>query len=370
MSSRYRERLIGNMSGTCQEDYYGSLITSNHSITPLIKKTCADVVGNRDGNNPLTIHSYEKEITPLSGTNVRNPAGYFTHFVNCPPTLSGATHYDSNMPDAPSTDSLATKAYARTNPSRAHVDIPIFVAELRELPALFKWAGKTLMKKGANAFLSYQYGWKPLINDIGNFLDFQQHVDNRVKELERLHSKSGLKRRVTLETQNAFKVYPNETLHSVFEYFTCKAESSHLRDIWATIHWTPDNPSLKPSAKDLKAQARRAVGGMTIDASTAWNLMPWSWLIDWGTSAGDYFEANRNIVGASAGQCCIMQHDRRTTRLVRTSGPSSISGGDTTLRWDTKSRVVVDSPSITADLPILSGTQWSILGALAIQRIR
>lgn len=273
---------------------------------------------------------------------------------------------------------VATKALGNSNPSRPVADLGVAFGEIRDIPKLLKFAGDTLLRKGSNAYLAYQFGWKPLISDIRDVLDFQKQVGMRTDELKRMHAQGGIKRRTARKNDRTFSNtidLGTVNLDSISgSLIQGRASGSDMQKVWCTTSWFVENTnSMPPSDRKLHMQAMRAVYGLTVDASTAWNLLPWSWLIDWFGSAGDYFAATRNIVGAYSGPSCVMVNEKSQTvisRLPPSASNAWISGGGGDTQFETKTRFVVGTPSpFTATFPHISGKQASILGALAIQRV-
>jgi len=110
--------------------------------------------------------------------------------------------------------------------------------------------------------------------------------------------------------------------------------------------------------------------GLTVDLSTVWQIMPWSWLVDWGGNLGTFLKANRNIIPAQLTQCCVMLHtltewDSPGLSGIKNSTPYSLE--PIKIQRESKTRTSV-SPSVTAQFPFLSGNQVGILASLATTR--
>jgi len=273
------------------------------------------------------------------------------------------------MPDRPLNTLLAAKLLAGTNPSRPVVDLPIFVYELREIPDLLRKEGGGWLRKLASTNLKYHFGIKPLVSDLLSLLNFSDEVAKREKELNALAS-SGLRRRrhlwsgvVTGSTSRAFQTLDFNTGTQVVPKTTASR-------VWGFVEWFPSE-SLKLMKGDHRALARKAVLGLTVDFSTAWNAIPWSWLIDWCSNVGDILIAHRNIVGAYHGPIRIMEttttHGNFDQTLVKNVGSYREYGSPFHFRTVTKTRRT-STASLSAHLPILSARQLSILGSIAVTR--
>lgn len=376
MVSRTRSSVLTRGNGTYQKYFFGTMQSGTVPI-PGVKGTCSDVVDGTYRDHPLGIDKVEYSNTSFSGTlNGGTGISWGKYVDHTPGLIQGLTYGHNVLP--PLNDAAdATKAFARTNPSRTVVDVPAFIGELKELPSLFQIAGKHLLKRGANAYLSYQYGWKPLISDLKGFLDFQRHVMKREAELQNLFNKGGLRRTFQLSsdvatTRTTSTIFLESSLYTLSSTeYTVETE----RRRWATSRWQPTVSSVPKTDAELHKLAVQAVYGLSANASSAWNLIPFTWLIDWASSVGDYFDAQRNSVGASCGGVCVMTHTKSTHRygkvLLSTGGTwTGVKLPSPKIVVEQKLRSFSAAPSISASLPFITGTKLSILGALGIQRLR
>jgi hypothetical protein len=263
----------------------------------------------------------------------------------------------------------AAAVQARSNPSRPVVDIPQFVYELREIPGLLRWMGEQLLsKKGAGAFLAWNFGAAPLISDLIKLADFGSHYEKRKKTIDQLYV-SGLSRRIDLSanTQNGSigpQTIGGSGAHVLVGTTTWIAKQTK----WGTIRWSVDTPP--PTSDERAILALRSALGLTADLATLWNIVPWTWLVDWFTSAGDYLEAHRNILGATPSSLCLMAHSSVKVIYDITGKPAgaTVTGGAGKTHFDRKRRVVGLVPSVVATLPFLSAGQLGILTSLAIMK--
>jgi hypothetical protein len=331
---------------------------------------CDDDVGFPTPHNLLIEKREWLDLKPFNGTDVQ---GTYTFVADkYIPTRymddGFASIIHAFIPGQPI--SPATLLYAKSNPSRPVVDLPVFIAELRELPQIVKFAAeKGIHRKTAGGILSYQFGISPLVGDLKKLLDFNAHFSKRSDEIHRLHSRSGLKRRVKLWDGSVSSTLKAQVIAGPYLARNVYADifRQTKREIWGTIRWLPT--SLPPTSESkYAALARRAVLGLTVDFNTAWQLMPWSWLIDWFSSSGDYIIANRNLVGAKAQNACVMTRDETVWAFTRSPSLMAWEGGDAIVRYTTKRRQVNVVPSLVADLPFLDGRKLSILGSLAVLR--
>jgi hypothetical protein len=276
---------------------------------------------------------------------------------------------------------------ARSNPSRPETDAPVGLFETKDLPGMIrdiaklKGRVKNLFKKPpstkllddfANDYLGYSFGWAPLYNDMKNVIQLNDLIHKRTSELVRLHSNGGLRRRITTFSQ---KVSSGGVLAPISDPTNSNWPGTRKKQTavtqWVVTRWNPtDSKQYYPSLTNpyLRSQAREAVLGMTIDPSTAWELMPWSWMADYFSNVGDIFSAGRNIVHAKVGQYAHIMTRRETTEEWESEQKPLQWRGTRpryTLRKIDKQRQLMSTvltPRI--DLSWLTGGQLSILAAI------
>ena len=153
---------------------------------------------------------------------------------------------------------------------------------------------------------------------------------------------------------------------------------------WATVYWKADKPEGLPDTDDARMRlAMRAAFGGTIDGSTLWEIMPWSWLIDWNTNMSEFLASERNVIGASPVKNCLM----KTTQIISsyhlgaTTNPLPDGFHDLSVvsspgkgRQLIKERLINVEPAAitTGEVTMINSDVFkqSILGALSIQRLQ
>lgn len=269
----------------------------------------------------------------------------------------------------------STIAAARTNPSRPNVDVPVEALQLGELTQLIRDVGNNIIRKAGNYNLAYQFGIKPVVDDLFKLTQFREYVSQRVKELERLQSGRGLRRTMALGSLDNLRTEgfgAQGLIQSVYRDFY--GDQYHYRtqlEIGAHVRWKPNLTSYPKTNEAMHALAKRAVLGLTVDLSTWWELMPWSWMIDWGSTCGAFFAAKRNIVQAYPSEISVL---RRTRTMYHTDGYTYHVDGydrvfdsfDSTLETKERNRTDVVAPD--AYFPFLTGNQMGIVASLAVTR--
>lgn len=289
----------------------------------------------------------------------------FSNFIN---QSASSVFWDHHAFSTPTNSAYAAKLLALTNPSRPVVDLPVFVAELKDFPRLFKLAGNNHWKKIASANLSYQFGWKPLASDLMAMANFADIVSQRRQELEHFYA-SGLSRTRKLDTMSVSALDVNRIFDSdasLDKQWRGVHSKDTVVEVSGHVKWYPTTLPPK-SDKAMINLARRAAFGLTIDAKTAWELIPFSWLIDWCSSTGDYLLASRNIIPANHSTPLIMRHTKTSNTVRNTTYDTGATPSPLKCDVESKSRVSA-SASLNAHLPFLSARQLSILGSIAVLR--
>lgn len=328
-------------------------------------ESITDHVGPGDGG-PLFIRKVTCTGGQVADSWTRRNSGIGAHFVN----LQGermrnpldAMYAHATDSARPNDGMLAAKLLAETNPSRPVVDLPIYLWELKDIPGLLKNEGDDLIQKLAVNNLKWQFAIKPLISDLTALLNFSDEVDKRQKELDSFFE-SGLRRKRDLYRGSSTTVTNTITQSGYDHYFVVESQVSTRSRSWGFVEWFPSDITIMKG--DRRELARKCVLGLTIDFSTAWNAIPWSWLIDWCSNVGDLLTASRNLVGAVHGPVQIMEHIK-TDALHKTTSWPGVAPGAWSL--ETKRRTSIVNVPISAQLPILSLRQISILGSIAVTR--
>jgi hypothetical protein len=281
-----------------------------------------------------------------------------------------------------STGAATTNLAARTNPNRAGINLPVSVAELRELPLLVRGIGRHILGIGdksdfgvrlASANLTGQFGLAPIISDVMKLMDFQNSVKKRISELEQLRSQGGIRRRRDItdsSTQTVVGQFQRGT--GLASVLTRETVTQSVKQ-WGTIRFNPGSLTKDPRT-NFDELGRNLFLGLTKGqvSKQVWEGLPWSWLIDWYTNIGDLIGSNGGTVSYIASSS-IMTH-RKAVRKIEVLSHSSglkVTPMSTTVTYERKSRLPGSLvPSFNSGGLNLSPSQASILGSLAVLRGR
>lgn len=353
---------------------------------PRLRENMVDTTGNFSTTNPLEFHQDDWVLGWVTGQNsnswecskwgVRVDWGYLPSGLD-----------DRND------DVLGTKALAITNPSRPNLNVWNFLFELKDIPMMVKSCFRLMKKYGpqskynkwpkgillpsiagdaSDIYLSWVFGWEMLISDIGKMLDIYAGVTARMKDLSDLSS-GDLRKTATLSETYAYDgrtVYWGP-LYNANSQLQISLEC--YRKIWARVRYKPTAATFAYTGQDQYALARSLVFGHNVNLDTLYNALPWSWMIDWYSSVGDYISATQNQLGVQVDDVAIMRHSTMKAKGVTfASNPhNAVFEPNPAYGWSRKARVRwTGSPVIQAYVPILQHKQLGILAALGTKYLR
>lgn len=387
---RVRSRVLRMSQGGYTKRTYPGIADAYEYYGPyqLGYETCDDYVGGAWTPSPFDL---KRGVFPrVSANGVHSKSGITFTTVNAPlfGTWNNKTHqpwvYYSNAPL--SDTSLAVMAMANMNPNRPKVDSPVSIIELRELPTLLRDAGyyaldpsllARVSKKSAKSVLMATFGVAPVISDLLTLLNFAEEVDKREKYLRELASSSGRRLRRKLRTESwtatdqgvAFGGWVD--IYTTISLFKLNVEAN--REYWFTARARLINP---PSDREIHTLAFRSVLGTQVDPSTItaamWELLPWSWLIDWFSTTGSIVAAMRNGITWKYQDLCVMHKTE-----YKTKGSFLIKSAHLTIdQLNPEGFATVLHRALPAvsfypefRMPYLTSVQWGILSSLLILRL-
>lgn len=332
------------------------------------RSSCDDLTGQGDCDH-FVVDRYSSDGGVISQPHDGGWwAAYFSNYVADGCGETNFPHIGMSVP-IPTSGESAIRGINMTSPSRAYVDVPVNVLQLGELVHLLRDVGKSLISRIGSTNLKYQFGIAPLVGDLVKLVNFNDQVERRIKQINKLVSKGGLRQTVDI---GSYENSVNDTMVFQSQGAFISAPRVGHTELQIRVHcrWTPYDLPAFATPKSIQAMARKAVLGSTLDAYTVWELMPWSWLIDWGYDLGSYLKAQRNSVPASLSRCVVMEH-LKTNWSSPGSTPGDYGRFMSPFHLDriNKRRIIpIVAPS--AHFPFLSGNQMGILSSLAIAKMR
>jgi len=265
----------------------------------------------------------------------------------------------------------ATDLRFRTNPSRASVDVGVNAADMEHIPPALEEEARRLiplargLKFGSRKFIEYQFMIAPLVADILKAAVAANAVEQRVKELNRLYSDRGLRRTIDLDSASGTDKVWQTAVQSFGTFIRVDLGKTTIHRVRGHARWV-GGFRFSDLPEDRYRQARSAILGLTIDPALAWNLVPWSWFVDWFGNIGEYLSSLRNTIDATMTVSAIMHHIHTRTRSSgHTYSHSDCHMTPIDVVFQSKSRALINA-GIDARLPILTASQLGILGAIKV----
>jgi hypothetical protein len=300
---------------------------------------------------------------------------------------------------------LAWESLAATNPNVPDVNLPSFWAELKDLPSLFQdWGNKWLSKANWNSILSgingmrgalsdaarahlmYRWAIRPMLSDIWKLFQWQTSVSKRMEWLVALTTGDRvLKRRASIRNNTAQDAPTTVGLKSAGATINGRRTVQYFEKVWCSVYWKLDTSKidlsrvLPPTFFEMDADwinvHRRSFGVTTYGALQAlWEIMPWSWFVDWFLHVDTVMNATNNTIPVVHGDICVM----RTTKAIASVEPITTSPdyswvqitGSHKQSEERKQRLIVSPilPFAPSMMPVFTTGQWSILGSLGVLR--
>lgn len=350
-------------------------------MTHGLLEVCDDVVGNPTSVNDFRLSKTFTHYPKLNGVFYSGGGTPIVEFVSYPIG-------DKPIPADPSTfwgsvsiaerNQKAWEILAQTNPSVPHVSVPSFVGELKDLPELFKSWGDTLLKKVASAHLSWRWALRPMIGDLWKMINFVKACDQRFLMLYRLRDGKTLRRRCHFGVaRSTSSVQTNHLFHADGVSFTGTFYTHYVKETWGTAQWKlqPNSELPRLGYQPLVYLARRLTAGITTHEmlAAAWELTPWSWLVDWFSNVGTIVQATNNSLGLTWSHIAYMRKTQSWVHAKPNVTPSNSwchLDSDYVLFRECKERFNV-SPVIPVPLPylpVITSGKLSILASLAVLR--
>jgi hypothetical protein len=365
--------------------------------------SCDDVVGNREGVNPLEINT-KFAITPVLN-------GKQFVLVGGVPTLNKAfTNYPIDLEVSPvvnpvnrfstftstQRNAMTWSALAKSNPSAPTVSVPTFLAELKDIPGLLKdlkgipndlrrlWKafalvpaairnwGDDLLRQVARGHITWRWAIRPMLSDLNKMLDFCASVDKTLRKLDQLAKTGSLRTRVNLGHESISEPPATAFLQTNLDTWKANRTTKTTRDTWFCCRWTTTGFTRIPTNyQERIALARRLTYGITSyeALATLWEILPWSWFVDWFVGVGTVIQACNNTLSLSPIGSCIMSLTQSVTSWnITQRGSWSIISGVPLATWTIKERWS-SSPSLPLAptlAPVVDASKWSILASLYV----
>lgn len=297
--------------------------------------------GKRAWSNPWWLEDVEETRSGSKHTIYRS--GYWTHPTFVGELRNQGHHLTSGTPVwdtvRSSYDAVASSlsTYSASAFNRMRPDLPSFsiaqqLGELREVPGSLKRdvrrirdtvrdkSGKTKLSRTAEWHLSLQFGWLPLLSSVRDFVKAHRDSQKRLRKLiddaskpkrrsTRLDGLMGNSNKEWVNNQTFSNGYGAPHFPSLVTQaygggpsYQTTTTTLQVRT-WATgtfTYWLPPGPRDYHWNRKLY----RRIMGMYVTPSVIYELVPWSWLVDYFTTCGDFYKA----VSAGVADRCVAKN--------------------------------------------------------------
>lgn len=225
------------------------------------------------------------------------------------------------------TAELTSKLLANSNPFRYEVSVPVMIAELVEAASLLKLASANWISLLGSQHLNYVFGWEATKRDIRDLTKITTSIEARIKEFNALISKGGSRRRVFLTESRAQGPEVVESIISNgFGSWDGRIKTKYETKVWGSVRWVPNRTSPIDLTK-LTAFNEAALVCLDLripDASTIWEAIPFSWLLDYFVNIGDVLQAVEDTDKVLPRDICIMRERVVTVEVVGIPNSSDV----------------------------------------------
>lgn len=362
----------------------GNELVAMQSASQGKKIWCEDVIGNFGGNNPLQIDIRDSHWPVLNGVFVHPDAnipwyGYYDY--PCGQYSVEASNPAELYPylDIGDISNLAWDLLSKANPNVPAVNMPQYVAELKDIPSLVKDWGGSYLRKVAKGVISWRWAVKPLHRDLCTLEKFVNEIQDRINNLDKLRKGKTLRKRVSLGSERQGPgllegEWPLDSLTQGNRLTVSETRFTRMK-MWGVANFKlADGAVLPPPGRiaDRQFATKWASGLNSASAlSAAWELVPWSWLTDWFIGVGTVLNATNNTVPFTWGHLSIMRwtESEKILNVIRVPKEISIKKSYRST-WTRKERYpAFPLLPFQFHLPLADGGKWSILASLAALRL-
>jgi hypothetical protein len=259
---------------------------------------------------------------------------------------------------------------------------------------------RSLPKHSGDTFLYGAFGVAPMLQDLLFLLRMQEKLDKKLRWL-RNKNKTSIRRKIELNSES----YSEDIARSIAPSSSCfptlpqpcyaagqntsvsqPIRKSYTSRIWFSAKWRIHIPEFALKERPggpFQDPLSRSLLGLEPNLSTVYKLIPWSWLFNWFTSAGDILDNSSHYAkwGVVAEYAYVMGSETLTYscpgQVVLHSGVSSgftwidpdwSFKGVSSTTYQFRQRKVANPFGFGITYSSLSAFQWSILAALGLSR--
>lgn len=370
-----------------------SQIVDYHTSSPL-SETCIDelhkMIRTRSGSKRWDrggpLHLKRAKVTRKNSKtlNLSNGAYRYSGTLACTYSLGANPSLGAHLDDLTSLSAIGTTGIARCRPGNPVMGLGQAIGEIHQLPSIpnLKKAIGSLRGLGKQ-YLNAEFGWKPLLKDVNDLLNSTEIIDKAFNQLRRDNGRLIRRRCVVSRTDTTTVskdtgingtypnlhnfLYANVPIAQRFKRMTFVKTGGTYWFAGAFRYWIPN---IEDPWRARLAKAHLA--GVIPTPELVWNLIPWSWLIDWFTNVGDVM----TNISANAASNLVMPYGyamgRKWSETSRYASARMWNAGWVTteshIRKDLKRRERATAFGFGIDEVDFSVRQLAILAALGLSR--
>lgn len=289
------------------------------------------------------------------------------------------------------TDQLGAKALSNLRPDSPLIDSATAIAELRDIPRSLHQRfniGDKPLKGISDLALAYQFGWAPLFRDVRDFVTKSFDVNRTLNQLIRdegrlirrfrnLHDKTVTRDPVVGSGYGSVGSQSFTTDYYVgvpSHIDVCKVTDR----AWASGVFTYSLPG-GDRTQLWQNNVRRKILGLELSPAVVYNLIPWSFVLDYFTDVGDYVDAiygSSTVDRLNVSSAFVMRHkrgsvERQANYALRGRDGGVVNGVLSCVTFsESKRRTVIDASSPGVDFgKDPSDFESAILGLLGLSRL-
>lgn len=404
VTTSYRSGKRATLEGSQEESNEEQLLSGGKAFQTYEKLSTADSLRPRDsadtGHPFSTVNRRVEADGPYEVTNVVSGTQYHGSSYLKIYRSGSSWAADARWPAVPSWsyDYYGAEAIKRTKPTNPSTGLFVALTELRRegLPHL---SGSQLLDKQRPAsfggeYLNVEFGWKPLISSVVETMHavdnakaiIRQHMRNsgghvrrsytfpvvRKTTLERPFSLNGGKVEYCASTTGISPWEGTTSLAATGTFTQVLEETERIKFSGAYTYYVPDGKGILQRLDRYMQSAEKLVG-LEANPEAIWNVLPWSWLVDWNFSMGTFLSNLESFQsdGLLLRYGYIQRHYwARRTKTVTRPVLKGRKGAEYQIRFitESKERVRADPFGFTLKPGVYTDRQWNILGALGLSR--
>lgn len=261
-------------------------------------------------------HRYAVESSPAQ-VSVRSSSGSWTYEGDIYAFGLNRTFDQSSLPTLTPQSTLegyGATGYNRAKPTASQMGVGQFIGELREIPRLPKFLAlrnaaqmfftrnpgnikfSAVAKEVSGNYLNYEFGWKPFLKDLKEFLQQTRHIEKVLQQLSRDNMRWVHRNATILNEEDRSVTYTSNQMGNPVLPTPLVAQLGRqvrtitvARRVWFSgkfRYYIPTGNSVL-DVEQRKRQLARIVYGAELSPKLVWQLMRNSWLFDWVVNIGD-----------------------------------------------------------------------------------